>query len=136
MNTAPRTVEGSSIPASGSSTIYLSDVDLANAITREDIERKPWKYVGYRGYTNLVASEDDFFILRRFDSLNIRIALLLQDEIVVLESELAKIDERTSRKDSEDVHNGSFRQDQDDRTAVLNKIRQRILKYSEFNAPF
>ncbi|KAI1133664.1 hypothetical protein F5Y10DRAFT_228301 [Nemania abortiva] len=116
----------------GSSTISLGSVGPANIIAREDIERKPWKYVGYRGYTQLVASEDDFFILRRFNSLNIRVALLLQDEIAVLENELAEIDQMASRKDSEDVHNGSFRQDQSDRAAVLGKIRQQILQYNQF----
>ncbi|KAI8630363.1 hypothetical protein F5Y19DRAFT_429802 [Xylariaceae sp. FL1651] len=132
MNKAPSTAGSSVATELGSSTISLASVEPANVITREDIERKPWKYVGYRGYTSLVASEDDFFILRRFNSLNVRITLLLQDEIAVLENKLAEIDERNSKKDSEDVHNGSFRQDQNDRTAVLNKVRQRILKYNEF----
>ncbi|KAI8945298.1 hypothetical protein F4801DRAFT_136462 [Xylaria longipes] len=132
VNKTQSTAEGSSVPEPGPSTISLASVDPANVITKEDIERKPWKYVGYRAYTKLVASEDDFFILRRFNSLNVRIALLLQDEIVVLENELTEIDERTSRRDSEDFHNGSFRQDQNGRTVVLNKIRQRMLKYNEF----
>ncbi|RYC58904.1 hypothetical protein CHU98_g7302 [Xylaria longipes] len=130
VNKTQSTAEGSSVPEPGPSTISLASVDPANVITKEDIERKPWKYVGYRAYTKLVASEDDFFILRRFNSLNVRIALLLQDEIVVLENELTEIDERTSRRDSEDFHNGSFRQDQNGRTVVLNKIRQRMLKYT------
>ncbi|KAJ8126334.1 hypothetical protein O1611_g7303 [Lasiodiplodia mahajangana] len=128
MAEAPSTMEDPSVPP----TISLADIDPANVITKEDIERKPWKYVGYRGYTNIIASEDDFFILRRFNSLNVRIALFLQDEIVVLESKLAELDERTSRKSSEDIHNGSFRQDQNDRTTVLNEIRKAILKYNEF----
>lgn len=133
VDSPPSMIEGSSAMGTESSTISLASVDPANVITQEDIERKPWKYVGYRGYTKLVASEDDFFILRRFNTISIRIALHLQDEIAVLENELAEIDERNSRKDSEDVHNGSFRQDQNDRTAVLNKTRQRLLKYSEFD---
>ncbi|KAI1742669.1 hypothetical protein F4680DRAFT_411389 [Xylaria scruposa] len=132
MNKTPSTAESSSIPELCPSVTSLTNVNSANVITREDIERKPWKYVGYCGYTSLVASEDDFFILRRFNSLNVRIALLLQDEIVVLENELAEIDGRASRKDSEDLHNGSFRQDQNDRIAVLHQIRQRMLKYNEF----
>ncbi|KAF2968578.1 hypothetical protein GQX73_g4999 [Xylaria multiplex] len=116
----------------GTSSSALARADSETAILREDIERKPWKYVGYRGYTSFLASEDDFFILRRFNSLNIRIALLLQDEIAVLENKLAKIDERTSKKNAEDVHNGSFRQDSTSRSVVLSEIRQRILKYNEF----
>ncbi|KAI0097825.1 hypothetical protein GGR51DRAFT_552845 [Nemania sp. FL0031] len=124
--------EGSSATRIGTSTISRGGDELANIITPEDIDRKPWKYVGYRNYARFVASEDDFFILRRFGSLSVRIALFLQDEIAVLENELDEIDKMNSRKDSADVHNGSFRQDnqiQHDRITILHKIRQRILKY-------
>ncbi|KAJ8112218.1 hypothetical protein ONZ43_g5440 [Nemania bipapillata] len=131
VNNTPKTAQGSLTTDPGSPTKFPRSVDPSNIITREDVEHKPWKYVGYRGYTKLIASEDDFFILRRFNLLNIRVALLLQDEIAVLENELDEIDEKASRKDSEDVHNGSFRQDQDDRMIVLNKIRKQIMKYKE-----
>ncbi|KAJ3577101.1 hypothetical protein NPX13_g3466 [Xylaria arbuscula] len=127
---AAETTEGSSTAEPGTSPISLASIDTNNVVLREDIERKPWKYVGYSGYIRFIASEDDFFILRRFDSLTIRIALLLQDEISVLENELAEIDERTSKKAAEDVHNGSFREDISCRAAVLSKIRQRIPKYT------
>ncbi|KAI1368717.1 hypothetical protein F5Y08DRAFT_227349 [Xylaria arbuscula] len=129
---AAETTEGSSTAEPSTSSISLASIDTNNVVLREDIERKPWKYVGYSGYTRFIASEDDFFILRRFDSLTIRIALLLQDEISVLENELAEIDERTSKKAAEDVHNGSFREDISCRAEVLSKIRQRIPKYNEF----
>ncbi|KAI1170933.1 hypothetical protein F4777DRAFT_567498 [Nemania sp. FL0916] len=125
-------MENPSATNRGSSTIASGSIELPNTVTREDIDRKPWKYVGYCGYTRLIASEDDFFILRRFNALSIRIALLLQDEIASLKDELADMDETTSRKGSQDVHNGSFRQDLDERNMKLNEIRQRIVNYNKF----
>ncbi|KAI1331382.1 hypothetical protein F5Y16DRAFT_266644 [Xylariaceae sp. FL0255] len=126
------TRERSSVTELGSSATSFTSTNARNVVTREDVERKPWKYVGYRGYSDLIASEDDFFILRRFNSLNVRIALLFQDEIAVLEGELAEIDEQNSRKDAADVHNGSFRQDIDNRSEVLTKIRKKLEEYNAF----
>ncbi|KAI0154248.1 hypothetical protein GGR57DRAFT_467663 [Xylariaceae sp. FL1272] len=122
----------SSTTALDSACISPTNVDLGNVVTREDIDLKPWKYIGYPSYATLVASEDDFFILRRFARLNVRIALLLQDEIVMLEDELAAMDHINSKKSSEDIHNGSFREDQPDRKALLGKIRLRLKDYNEF----
>ncbi|KAK7403419.1 hypothetical protein QQX98_010832 [Neonectria punicea] len=59
-----------------------------------EIRKKPWKYIGYRGYSDFISSEDDFFVLRRFDVLNVRVALALQDELSVLEEDLSRLDNR------------------------------------------
>jgi hypothetical protein len=84
-------------------------------LSQEDIEMKPWKYIGYRGYSNFIASDADFLLFRRFASSNTRIALMLQDQVALTEKELEELDRRYSRKDVEDVHNGCFRGDQEDR---------------------
>ncbi|CEJ82518.1 hypothetical protein VHEMI02578 [[Torrubiella] hemipterigena] len=68
--------------------------------SEEEIQRKPWKFVGYKGYTNFISTDDSLFILRRFNSLNIRVALALQDEVSVLEEKLNILDKRYSRKES------------------------------------
>lgn len=60
--------------------------------TKEEFEEKLWKYSGYIGYTSLIASQKVFYILRRFTSLNIRVALALQDEVVRLEKQLDELD--------------------------------------------
>ena len=49
-----------------------------------DYNRKQWKYVGYRGYCEFAASDNDFLLLRRFNKLAIRSLLAIQDEIVEL----------------------------------------------------
>ncbi|KAK1496173.1 hypothetical protein CTAM01_08360 [Colletotrichum tamarilloi] len=79
--------------------------------TEEEIQEKPWKYIGYKGYTNFISSDDDFFVLRRFDSLNVRAALALQDELSWLEEELGVLDNEFSAKAADDFNNGTLRQD-------------------------
>jgi hypothetical protein len=100
-------------------------------LTEQEIETKPWKYIGYKGYSSFIASETDFYIVRRFASLNTRIALALQDQVSVLEEELQALDARYSRRNAEDLHNGSFRDDREDRTALVEKIAEKLMKYSE-----
>lgn len=55
-------------------------------ITHEDRKKQPWKYIGYRGFCKFVASDDDFFVLRRFSTLSSRVLLALQDELSELET--------------------------------------------------
>jgi hypothetical protein len=59
-----------------------------------------------------MASDQSFFIVRRFGTLQARVALSLQDEIVQLEEELDSMDKAYSRKAVPDVvDSGSFRND-------------------------
>ncbi|KAK0708111.1 hypothetical protein B0H67DRAFT_496968, partial [Lasiosphaeris hirsuta] len=89
------------------------------------------KYIGYKGYANFISSDNDFLVLRRFDSLSARVALGLQDEITVLEEELDELDAKHSKRESEDVHNGTLRGDVTERTALLDIIAKRLRKYSQ-----
>jgi hypothetical protein len=50
------------------------------------------KYVGYPALATWMASSTDFFILRRFDYLNARVLLTLQDRIVEKEERLKELD--------------------------------------------
>ncbi|TVY31443.1 hypothetical protein LSUB1_G008906 [Lachnellula subtilissima] len=102
--------------------------------TEEEIDRKPWKYIGYIGYADFLASENDFFIFRKFASLNCRVALSLQDQLSVLESDLEDIDTRYSKKNVEDVNNGSFRDDSEDRTELVDKISQKLPNWHNIQA--
>ena len=95
--------------------------------------RSPWKYEGYRLYSKWVASENTFFIVRRFGALNTRIILALQDEIVQLEHRLNRMDEENSRKQlPDDTNNGSFRYDLFDerRDLVQNVLPEKLARYS------
>lgn len=79
--------------------------------TEEQIDRKPWKYIGYKGYAEFIASDNDFYIVRQFASLNARVTVALQDQVCVLEAQLDEFDKGYSRRDAEDLHNGWFRDD-------------------------
>lgn len=116
-----------------STTAIASSEAARDSPTDEEILRRPWKYIGYKGYSSFLASEDEFFIIRRFDVLNVRISLSLQDELSVLEDELSKIDREYSKRDAAVVvNNGTLRPDQQDRVELLNKIERKIRHYSKF----
>lgn len=84
----------------------------AESISPKEEKEKPWKYIGYRVFSRWVASDPSFFVLRRFGTLNARVALSLQDEIAELEERLDHMDKKYSDRDTDDVHNGTFREDQ------------------------
>lgn len=100
--------------------------------SEEEIQRKPWKFIGYKGYAEFISSEDDWFVLRRFGTLNVRVALALQDEISVLEEQLKELDESYSQRESLDRHNGRFRGDVEDRRALTELISDKLYRYSEY----
>lgn len=132
-STTPRSSTDLSTIEQSSQTTTLGE-EQERQPSQEEVQRKPWKYIGYKGYTNFIASDSDFYILRRFDALGIRAALALQDELSVLEETLNKLDKGYSRTEAVDVHNGTFRDDLDDRMLVLTTISEKLYKYSECNS--
>ena len=104
---------------------------IQSSVTKEDIDKRPWKYVGYRGFSTFLASDNDFFILRRFGTLHARVLLALQDQISVLGETLNTIDREASRKEAPHLHNGSFRTDRvQDRMDLILQIDKRLREYS------
>jgi hypothetical protein len=99
--------------------------------TEGEILEKPWKYVGYDGYSKFLASDDDFMVFRRFGTLNTRIALVLQDKVSVLEEKLVALDTRYSQKEMDDFHNGTLRDELPDREIVIDDIVVALHKYSK-----
>ncbi|CZR62673.1 uncharacterized protein PAC_12570 [Phialocephala subalpina] len=93
---------------------------------REEVEDKEWKYTGYRHYSKFIALDNDFLVFRRFSVLNAKVCLALQDEIEILEHELATLDEASLEKSTPDIHNGSFGAD-------AGSARARLLQASEKN---
>ena len=105
-----------------------------NAITKDDIEKKPWKYIGYRGFSSFLASDNDFLFLRRFGTLHARVLLELQDQVVRLEEQLDEIDSKVSSKAYPDQHNGSFRTDAhqfQDRSELVVEIQAKLREYGK-----
>lgn len=91
----------------------------------------PWKYIGYRGYSEFLSSDEDVFILRRFDTLNIRALLSLQDRVSSLEQNLVDFDDLHSRSGPEEYHNGSFRNDLEERREILDQIASSLSQYNQ-----
>lgn len=115
-------------PANLASSLHTSSRNVG--LSQMELDEKPWKYIGYRGYTEFLASENDFLIFRRFTSASTRVALMLQHQMSVLEEELNQLDITYSRRNAVDVNNGSFRDDEDDRLQVIENLRVKLLEYS------
>jgi hypothetical protein len=93
--------------------------------------------VGYRDFSRWVASDQAWFITRRFSTLNARIILRLQDNVVELEKKLNKLDLQYSQSsdimgDNDETHNGSFRLEAfNDRKKVIKDLAEALREYSE-----
>ena len=101
-------------------------------LTQKELDNKPWKYIGYRGYSSYLASETDFLIFRRFEGPSTRIALMLQDRVACLEEQLEVIDSTYERRECVDTNNGTFRdEDVDTRRDVLVELKKALDEYCE-----
>jgi len=126
-------------PASDHNTMHTTTINTnANVMpaadprpSDSDIEDKPWKYIGYPGYSEFLASDDDLLFFRRFGVLSARVALGMQDEIAHLESQLRALDKDFSSVYGLDVNNGSLRDEMPERTALLATIAIKLPKYSK-----
>ena len=95
-----------------------------------EFDAKPWKYLGYRAFSKVIASDDDFLFLRRFGTLHSRVLLSQQDFLSELEERLESIDKNQARESVEDIHNGTFRDDEIlVRSALIEDIGQRLKEY-------
>lgn len=97
----------------------------------EELQTKPWKYIGYQGFSEWMASDDDFFIIRRFGSLAARVILSLQWRITKLENELCRLDSARGLEANDDLDNGSFEKDDDKRRCCICSICQALEEYCE-----
>lgn len=78
-----------------------------------------------------MASDADFLVIRRFDRLNVRILLRLQDEISALEERLEEVERICMGLDSPEIHNGTFRQDAiPERMRLMVAITEKVERYS------
>ena len=110
----------------------MQNQTIAWQLNEADIQEKPWKYIGYQSFSAFVASDNDFFILRKFGALSARVLLGLQDQLTCLEQDLNELEKNTREKSAPDVHNGSFRQETQEGRQVLVCHAQRLLRqYSQ-----
>lgn len=102
----------------------------------------PWKDQGYTAFSEWMASEDDFFLFRRFESLNAHTILWMQDQIMMIEERLEKIHETVekaplhSSDPSKTMRNSSSRWDAanlPERHALMGELSRLLLHYSVCN---
>ena len=101
-------------------------------LTQDDIIAKPWRYIGYKGFSEWLASDNDFFIIRRFDSLAARVILNLQWELTKLEADLAELDNERSHQVVKDLNNGCIELDDDVRQDLIKMIRVKLQEYRQY----
>ncbi|KAL2842798.1 hypothetical protein BJX68DRAFT_270430 [Aspergillus pseudodeflectus] len=104
-----------------------TDVEKAEKLAKD---KRAKKDIGYAGYVELIASADNFWIFRRFDRLNARVMLSMQDEIVDLEQNLDAVDKTAAAEAGDDVNNGTFRNDTNARRrSLVHTAREKLGNY-------
>lgn len=96
---------------------------------------KPWKYEGYMEFSKWMASEDDFFIVRRFQTLNAHVILYQQDRIRRIEEHLREFHDEIAADSSDKRKNSSFGWDSTkmlERKNLLEELTGRLHHYSEY----
>jgi hypothetical protein len=104
-------------------------------LTKDEIQTKPWKYIGYKGFSQWMGSDIDFFVIRRFDNLNARVILAMQWELTDLEYQINALDDKYSLRSSPDANNGTLRWDCPERTKLLWDIQKKLKEYSRMSRP-
>jgi hypothetical protein len=92
------------------------------------------KQHGYRSFTELIGMDQSFFMVRKFKTLNTRVALCLQDKIVQIAERLDDLDKLNIDPRVGDVHNGTFRYDHDlNRKKLIEEdLIPSLTQYSKF----
>jgi hypothetical protein len=99
-------------------------------------QKKPWKHQGYYAFSKWMASEDDFFVFRRFESLNANTILYLQHRISGLENKLHEIHRTVEESTEEKWRNSSLSWDANhrpERLQIMDELSCLLLHYSKHN---
>ena len=85
---------------------------------------------GYPAMCTFMASDDDFFVLRRFGKLGARVVLRLQNEIAQLEDDLQAEDAFCMRQENPKLDNGTFALDPSERRKkIMEELTWRMERY-------
>lgn len=97
----------------------------------DQIDDQPWKYLGYRALAKWAGSSREALIVRRFNALNARVLLFMQDEIVRIEDDLEELDKWNMRPNAK-VHNGTFAfEHEQERNDLLGLLTTKLKAYSK-----
>jgi hypothetical protein len=97
---------------------------------------KPYKYIGYPGFCDYLADDNDGLLFRRFGALNARVLLSLQHDIEVQEQHLMDLDRQCREDPSDFALMNSLKWDKHpqnphaQRAAVVEKVQPRLHTYS------
>lgn len=93
-----------------------------------------YKAQGYQAFSRWMASDNDFFVFRRFESLNANTILWMQYRISALERRLEEIHKEVEdSKISDNLMNSSFKWDEEyaqERTRIMHELSGVLLQYS------
>ncbi|KAL8966722.1 MAG: hypothetical protein Q9183_003240 [Haloplaca sp. 2 TL-2023] len=132
-NNVPQTAAPQQAPNLASSNTWDTAVSSATAfskVTMEEADNDPRRYRGYPALCTWMASDDDFFIIRRFGKASARIILLMQHEIAQLEEALYTEDAKCL---DEDGDNGTFDGDpRQRRRGLIEELARRLERYQRF----
>ena len=138
----PVTNSNARMPTNGSSarlpTPPASPTTGTYSVDEKTKHNKAWKYEGYRGFSEWMASDDDFFIIRRFGTVNARVILWMQNQVVEKERQLAELDKRMENRleislEGEGM-NDSFGWDVTnlpERHTLMRDLSEQLLQYSQ-----
>ncbi|KAK1751962.1 hypothetical protein QBC47DRAFT_389361 [Echria macrotheca] len=116
-------------PSEGKMSPPTPDIE-SERLTQEELDEKPWKYIGYKDFAKFMSSDDDFFAIRRFDRLHTRVLLYHQARISSMEEQLDTLDQQLSARNAEDVDNGSVREDVSERKdLIFGQISNALVEY-------
>ncbi|KAL8996296.1 MAG: hypothetical protein Q9188_006605 [Gyalolechia gomerana] len=107
-----------------------SNVFPRRRVTMEEADRQPWRYRGYPALSTWVASDDDFFMIRKFEKLGARVVLLMQNKIVQLEEAIHAEDANIYERGGD---NGRFAHDPcERRVELMDELIWRLDQYQRF----
>ena len=85
-----------------------------------------------------MASSNDAYLVRRFGSLGVRVTLMMQDSLTVLEDQL-KEEDRKCRLDpnKQNADSGTFRHDsRSKRKKLIKRIARELREYRKYSATY
>lgn len=138
----PVTYPGAQIPANNSFA-HLSTPPASPTLTSCSVDKKSrigkaWKYEGYKALSEWMASDDDFFVVRRFGTVNAHVILWMQHQIVSKETQLAELHQQMEKKPGTSAEvegqNDSFNWDIDylpERHNLMRELSALLLHYSQ-----
>lgn len=120
-------------PAHLPQTIPLGN--LHHMSTQGQVQQGPplWRDKGYPALCSYLASADNLVVLRRFNKVQMRVLLSMQDAIAVKEKRLLELDEESRTGPPAGRNLGTFRDDRTrERTRILDQLRDELQQYSEY----